>query len=992
MRSGGPHDPVDAARLAPVRAASDLDQPLSPPSIAVVAGCPFAVQNDAVPAVAELVGREGELARLAELAADAETGHGALLLVSGEAGVGKTALVRAALAATGFATLEAASPETPGAPFRVVEAVLRSHLRRRPALLEDQPGLRSYLACILPELAPQARVDNPDAVCAAVAAAFAEIATEGPLAILIDDLQWSDEATLDVLRLMSEVVEGSRMLLIGLYRSDSIPRSHPIRRLRTDLRRSGRLREMALEPLDAENTGRLLSRVLGAPAGADEVAAVYARAEGLPFFIEELGSTLRDAGRDPALTLPESVRDAVLARVNGLPDATRQALGTAALIGQRFDLSLVASLDVGRGTLDELVDCGLVLDDGQGRCSFRHALVREAICSDLSWSRRRTLHRLLAEGLEAAGAAPSTIASHWLAAGDHERGRKALLAAAAAAEGVGAYRDAAVALSQALDIWPAGVDARVRARALERLGRAAGTYGDAVVAARAWDEAAVALRAGGDHRRLGMARRSLASALELQGAWDRALTVRQEAAEAFAAGGELGEAAAERLLVAARLRSSASFSGALSVLGVAGAEASASGRADLSVRIAALDGNLRCRCGDAEHGLPRVREALDLALSGGQVGAATEAYQRLADSLEHAGDYRGARETYVEATDFCQANGASTGADLCLACLTWVLRQLGEWDRAVEICRAVLASPTGTIHTQAVAHDVLGTIELYRGRANRARPHLVSASALARQIDLFAIEFDSCVALARLDALNGETEAAVARAASAMERWERTDCERHYSVPLLRWMATLGAELGSATLVQSCTSALARIAAGAGAEALGALAHALGETAMLERDHAGAAARFRQALALTGDLDLPMERAEIERRAAAALAPAGCPAEAIELLVSAYRTARRLGAVPLARAVAAQVSALGEKVERRLGQIAAVRAEHGGLSRRELEITRLVAAGNTSREIARSLSLSPRTVEMHVHNVLVKLDCRTRVDITRRASELGLLT
>jgi DNA-binding NarL/FixJ family response regulator len=177
-----------------------------------------------------------------------------------------------------------------------------------------------------------------------------------------------------------------------------------------------------------------------------------------------------------------------------------------------------------------------------------------------------------------------------------------------------------------------------------------------------------------------------------------------------------------------------------------------------------------------------------------------------------------------------------------------------------------------------------------------------------------------------------------------------------------------------------------------GVEALAALAHALGEAALQEGDAAAAAAQFEQALAMGAELDLPLERAEIERRAAAALARAGRRSEAIDRLVSAYRTARRLGARPLAARVAGQMAGLGERVERRLGSVAAAKAEHAGLSRRELQIVRLVASGQTSREIAGDLHLSPRTVEMHVHNILSKLDCRSRVDIARRAGELGLLS
>jgi DNA-binding CsgD family transcriptional regulator len=825
-----------------------------------------------------------------------------------------------------------------------------------------------------------------------VAAAFREMVGAGPLGVLVDDLQWCDEATLDLLRFLAEIAERSALLLLGAYRSDAVTRAHPIRRLRSDLRRSGRLVELAVEPLGPADTGRLLERVLGESPTPELVAAVHQRTEGLPFFVEEVAAVLRQPGEGSPLPLPDSVRDAVLHRLNALPDDVRRALGAAAVAGQEFDVGLVAGLQEGPAGLDRLAGCGLVLEVGPGRWAFRHALTREAVYADLSWSRRRDLHRALAERLEALGAPAGTIASHWLAVGERERGREALVAAAEAARAAAAHRDAAAALSRALDLWPAAADPAGRLRALEHLAGSAELFGDAALAARAWGEVAEGLEAAGLTGRCADAQRRLANALELQGAWERALTAHQAAAHAFALSGDAGEAAAERLAAATRLRSAASFHAALGLLEVAAPEAEAAGRRDLTARIAALEGNVRCRMGEADRGLGRVRAALDLALAGGHAGAAAEAYQRLADSLEHAGDYRAARATYVEATSFCRASGAGRTADLCLACLTWVLRQLGEWDEAVAICRKVLASPESSLHARAAAGGVLGSIEGIRGRATHARPHLQGASALARQIDLAAMELDSACALARLDELRGRPEAALERCEGIVRRWERTDCERHYSVPVFRWMATLGAEHGRPELVHRCTSALAGMAAGGSAEALPALAHGLGEAALLEGDATAAAAQLEQALAVGAELALPYERAEIERRAAAALAAAGRRTEALDRLASAYRTARRLGARPLAARVAGQVAALGERVERRLGVVAAARAGHAGLSRRELEVARLVASGQTSPEIARGLSLSPRTVEMHVHNVLAKLDCRSRVDIARRVAELGLLS
>jgi DNA-binding NarL/FixJ family response regulator len=142
---------------------------------------------------------------------------------------------------------------------------------------------------------------------------------------------------------------------------------------------------------------------------------------------------------------------------------------------------------------------------------------------------------------------------------------------------------------------------------------------------------------------------------------------------------------------------------------------------------------------------------------------------------------------------------------------------------------------------------------------------------------------------------------------------------------------------------------------------------------------------------LLGELAAPLERVESQRRAAVALAAASRREDAIESLVAAHRTARRLGARPLTERLAHDLQALGAQTERRLGRLAAAQAQHGGLTRRELDVLRLLATGRTDREIARELFLSHRTVEHHVRSIRMKLDCRSRTDAARRAAELGLL-
>jgi ATP/maltotriose-dependent transcriptional regulator MalT len=205
-------------------------------------------------------------------------------------------------------------------------------------------------------------------------------------------------------------------------------------------------------------------------------------------------------------------------------------------------------------------------------------------------------------------------------------------------------------------------------------------------------------------------------------------------------------------------------------------------------------------------------------------------------------------------------------------------------------------------------------------------------------------------------------------------------------------MATFCAGHNAVDHLRTCTASLARIATATGqAEALAALAHALGQTALTDGDPEGAASQFERAVTLLQDRPLPFERAQSLRSGGIALLQAGDRDAGVQCLVSAYHTARQLGARPLAMQISGDLSARGERVERRLGRRAAGALQRAGLSRRELEVLQLIAAGRTNREIAHELFLSTRTVDMHARNILAKLDCRSRTDATRRATELGLL-
>ena len=208
----------------------------------------------------------------------------------------------------------------------------------------------------------------------------------------------------------------------------------------------------------------------------------------------------------------------------------------------------------------------------------------------------------------------------------------------------------------------------------------------------------------------------------------------------------------------------------------------------------------------------------------------------------------------------------------------------------------------------------------------------------------------------------------------------------------LRLASTFAARRGDTALVYACADASASWASRfAGADTVAALAHVLGEVALLEGQAASAADQFGQALERLAEVEAPFERALTQARAGAALLAAGERELGVERLTGAYHIFKKLGARPFAHRAAADLAAAGERVDKRLGRRAARDLEQGGLTRRELEILRMVAVGRTNREIAHQLFLSPRTIDMHVRNMLAKLDCRSRTEATGRAHELGLL-
>jgi DNA-binding CsgD family transcriptional regulator len=944
-----------------------------------------------------LLGREAECALLSSAAERARAGHGALILLSGEAGVGKTRLAEelAADAAAGSTVAAAATPlvlrgaasSAAVVPHGPLIAVLRAYLRGHPEGLDGLGPLRAHLALLLPELGEPAANGDRAAIFEAVRRAFEAI---GPALVILDDLQWSDEATLALLGGLAPALEELPVLVIGAYRSDGLPREHPLRWLRNELRRGGQLQELSLAPLDLEDTGALLAALLPERPSPALVRALHDRSQGVPFFVEELARALAVSGRlqpgprglelggDDEVPVPDTVRDAVLMGAAPLSEAARAAAEAAAVAGQAFDLELVGGLATEEG-LAELQRHGILHDAGDGRVAFRHALSCEAFYADVPWLRRRALHRRLAEALEASGGQSMEIATHWLGARDARRAREALVDAALESVAVHAYRDATAAGRHALDLWPGDEQPEMRTAVLERYAGCAERAGELPEAVKAWRELAAVRAARGDRLAHAEAQRRLAAAYELKGDREAAFAARRVAVEAFAAAERPADAAVERLAMANHRRVGAVYGEAAELAVAAGACAQAAGRDDLRARALGLEGVARAKRGDFEAGLATVRSGLELALAHDLTAAAAELYQRLALVLYDSADYRRAEEALDTALDLCRLDGDESTETACVTCLVYVLRERGEWARAEELGAELIAAGEAVW----VVEGILGVIHAYQGKPASARRMLVSSLATSEPIGHFHMALDSTAGLAFVAAAEGAHDEAAEHCRALLDRWDASE-DHHYAIWGLHWAAGYLASRGDRSGAHVCAEALTRIASTTGHPyALAALAHAIGETALLEGDADTAAEQLARAVEIHRGLDVPFERAHLELRAGVALAAAGDRDAALERLRAAYLTARKLGARPLALEAADQAAALGGSVTARDGD--------AGLTRRELEVVRLIAVGRTNRDVAQELFLSPRTVDMHVRNVLRKLDCRSRVEAAHRAHELGLV-
>jgi DNA-binding CsgD family transcriptional regulator len=925
-----------------------------------------------------LVGRTAELAALAAAFGRARAGEPELCLLTGESGVGKTALLTAAaaqIAAGGGRVLvggcvPAAAGELPYAPL--LEA-----FRGTPVGLGQHAGPSRTYELFLRDLAALAR--------------------ERPLLVAIEDLHWADRSTVDLLAFLARNLRDEPVLLLLTCRSDQLAPADPVRRWLAELPRLRPPIRLELPRLDRAGTAEQIAALLDAPPEPELVDAVHARSEGNPLVTEAL---VEAAGTDLA-AIPGSLRELVLGRLAALPRPAHALLRLSAVAGRQVRHEVLAALAGLPETevlaaLRAAVDAHVLVPDGDSY-GFRHAMVREVIYDDLLPAERRHLHAGLAGALDAE-AEQAEVAHHWYCAGDLDRALPATVRAGLDALRRYAFVDALHHLERALSVWPATPrELPPRAEIAAAAGQAAALLGEEERAIALTREAyaltdpdAQPCRAAQLLNQLGRTQYAAGRRAEALAAYREALRLLDplppgaERAHALAGLAKIhvawsdtgrGRWYALQAIAAARLAGAAAEEGrARHVLGL----------------VLAHDG-------DTDAGLAELREGLRIARELDDPDAAGQAYINTCYVLSLAGRAEEAIRVAREGHRECVRLGvARQYGGFLLANAGGVLFRCGRWEEAARELAAAQASGTRGPRAYSL---LLNTARLHTGRGDFAG----TRTTLARMAEVLdGGGFTSwrrgyLEQVAELALWEDRPEAA----RDAVARGLAVDPgEPQFAGALLalglRAEADLAERAGAARDRSGVDAALAAgealaarlesFDAGVLPEHAAEAATARAELSRLRAE--GTAGRWQEAAAAWQRLDRPYPRAYALLRAAQVLLPGDQPA-GTRALREAYATARRLRAAPL-EAACARLARWHRVPLEAPARPPAKPAGRVLLTPREREILALVADGHSNGQIARALVISPKTASVHVSNILRKLGATGRADAARIAHHLNL--
>jgi DNA-binding CsgD family transcriptional regulator/tetratricopeptide (TPR) repeat protein len=971
------------------------------------------------------VGRGSELTAFVAALDSAVHGEPAVVLVGGEAGVGKTRLVEEAAEqarANGARVLTGSCIELggEGLPLSPVVDALRTLTRvMDPDELDAFLGpARADLARLLPELDPEA-ASTPAAagdsggsrLLELVFGVIQRLSAERPLMLVIEDLQWADRSTLDLVSLLVRGMRAMQVLLVLTFRSDEIHRSHPLRPLIAAWERVRSVRRLELPRFTREEATRQLEAILGSPPPRSMIGPLYERSEGNAFLIEEIFAAMQ-AGA-PAEELPITLRDVLLARAERLSDPAHRVLRIAAAGGSSVSdrlLAAVAGLDDASldAALSEAIEHQLLTaDDADHGYRFRHALTRDAVYADTMPRERVRTHAAYAEALSAdpslAGSAPSAAAAlavHWYAA---HNAPQALVASVEAAKLAAAYAPAEALrhLERALELWPGVPDAAERCGidVVEVLGMAAGAAyaaGNLEQSIALYDEALGELDEAEAGERAALLLASKAASLQDLGREDE---VRQALVHAA------GLVPSDRPSVA-RAVVSVELAGLPmwamdqepSVWQTAAEEALEASRAagareqEATARI--ILGASLAYGGRPTEGITELRAGLELAEALREPALALRAHLNLSDSLEMVGLHQEAADQAYRGLELAREVGLTRhvyGLYLVTNCAEPLIA-IGRWSEAERLLTEGLESNVSDAAVFGVITVRRGMLAALAGRYADAARDMTAVSSFPRETGPQA---DMPIALANAIVAFGQRDVERARALviEGLHSTSDDSLSERYRWPLIWFGLRLEAEASSPDPD--------RIAS------LRAAACELPATRVQARTYQSlAAAELARSMGTAPDWSAAIEAARdageayllayaLLRGAQQAWSDSDRDTTAAMLDESA-RLAARMGAAPLvdeahtlARRARLPLAAVGPAAptDERPAQPA---IEAFGLTDRESEVLALVAAGRSNPQIATELFISPKTASVHVSNIISKLGVSSRGEAAALAHRLGI--
>jgi DNA-binding CsgD family transcriptional regulator len=897
-----------------------------------------------------LVGRKAEIELLGASLEAATEGQPRFVLVAGEAGIGKTRLLREAAdvaAPLGLRVLSGTAIESGNA---------LPYLPLLPPLAECIDGASDAPADTVRRLVtgqPTSGRFSEAAAALLIESIFAVVARE-PTLLLVDDVHWADASTVGVLDYLSHRARSESLAVLIAGRDDEAERL-----ARLPIADGRRFTRVTVGRLGEQEVAQQMEELLGRRPEPELVSAIFERSAGNPFFVEQL---LASESTDPS----PSLRALVLGRLAELPGRGRQAVEALAVVGRAAGDTTIASIagieeDEAADALREATRRGITVPADEG-FAFRHPLFPEVVLADLGGSARRRLHRAAARALAAVGAEPEELATHWWEARDNERAWAASLEAAERAERTFAFAEARVHLDRALEAWPDVT--KGRRECLLRAANAAWLDGDAA-AALALAERGLADGAVADPE----AYIALANY-----AWVFDLRLAAASFERAAAMVSDDTPARTRSLVLWGLSRAHLTRGEYSDARAAGAEAAAIARAadDPYIEARALYAYGMTPAFEGSFvGMADVERGLACALRAASPDPIGHGYQFLASLLHLSGDLDRTLEVALAGVDACDGLGlARTHAADLRGQAAVVLLELGRWDEADAILAA--AEP------RAVPLIVSALMAMRRGHFERAKLQLESATDVISVVgglgggdalwlaraELAWLRGDLAAARSALEDMVGAPglfgAATAARRARLAVRFA-ADEPRRDALPVPRVQHP--DQLFDAALKCEIAAETARAEGTANPRLWAASTHAWAEARR------------------------PYDRTYAGLREAEALFAVGARGPAKEALREAVASASALGARPtraLADDLARRARVSPEPRHRR-------QADRDEPTPRELDVLRLLAEGLTNREIAARLFLSPKTVGIHISRLHRKLDAHTRGEAVAAARRRGIL-